>query len=106
MGAPIQSKSGTTGLFEGNGIMVAALGSKTITENDTYDASDDDLNGYSSVTVNVPIPELDATIAVGSGDPSAMTAGADMTYTFTATADIASGTVITVALAEPSDDAS
>ncbi len=34
----------------------ATLGSKTITENDTYYASSDDLDGYSSVTVNVPNP--------------------------------------------------
>lgn len=34
----------------------ATLGSKAITENDTYYASSDDLDGYSSVTVNVPNP--------------------------------------------------
>lgn len=34
----------------------AELGTKTITTNGTYDAEDDDLDGYSSVTVNVPTP--------------------------------------------------
>lgn len=32
----------------------ATLGTKTITENGTYDPEDDDLDGYSEVTVNVP----------------------------------------------------
>lgn len=32
----------------------AVLGTKTITENGTYTAADDELDGYSSVTVNVP----------------------------------------------------
>lgn len=32
----------------------AVLGQKTITENGTYDASDDGLDGYDQVTVNVP----------------------------------------------------
>lgn len=32
----------------------ATLGTKTITANDTYTAAADDLDGYSSVTVNVP----------------------------------------------------
>lgn len=34
----------------------ARLGTKTITENDTYIALDDELDGYSSVTVNVAAP--------------------------------------------------
>ena len=34
-------------------LIPVALGTKTITTNDTYDASDDSLDGYSSVTVNV-----------------------------------------------------
>ena len=34
----------------------ATLITKTITENGTYDAEDDDADGYSSVTVNVPQP--------------------------------------------------
>ena len=33
---------------------VPTLGSKTITANGTYDPTDDDLDGYDSVTVNVP----------------------------------------------------
>lgn len=32
------------------------FGTKSITENGTYDAEDDNLDGYSSVTVDVPIP--------------------------------------------------
>ena len=36
----------------------ATLGTKSITENGTYLASSDSLDGYSSVTVNVDIPEL------------------------------------------------
>lgn len=43
----------------------ATLGSKTITENDTYYASSDDLDGYSSVTVNVPNPST-GTISITS----------------------------------------
>ena len=35
-------------------VFAPGLGTKTITANDTYDAEDDDLSGYSSVTVNVP----------------------------------------------------
>ena len=31
---------------------------KTVTANDTYNASDDNADGYSSVTVNVPIPPV------------------------------------------------
>ena len=33
------------------------LGTKTITANGVYNASDDDLAGYSQVTVNVPLPQ-------------------------------------------------
>lgn len=36
----------------------ATFTTKTITENDTYDAADDGVSGYSSVTVNVPAPVL------------------------------------------------
>lgn len=43
----------------------ATLGSKTITENDTYYASSDDLDGYFSVTVNVPNPST-GTISITS----------------------------------------
>lgn len=32
------------------------LGEKTITENGEYNASEDSLNGYSKVTVNVELP--------------------------------------------------
>ena len=35
-------------------IIPNSFGTKTITTNNTYDASDDNLDGYSSVTVNVP----------------------------------------------------
>lgn len=47
----------------------ARLGTKTITENDTYIALDDELDGYSSVTVNVatPTPEtFEVTLACDS----------------------------------------
>lgn len=37
----------------------STLGTKTITANDTYDASDDNLDGYSQVTVNVPASAVD-----------------------------------------------
>ena len=37
----------------------ATLGTKTITAHDTYDASDDDLDGYSQVTVAVPASAVD-----------------------------------------------
>ena len=40
----------------GGGGSEPALDSKTITQNGTYTASDDDLDGYSEVTVNVPTP--------------------------------------------------
>ena len=36
----------------------ANLGTKSITANGTYQASDDSLDGYSEVTVNVPIPTM------------------------------------------------
>lgn len=39
---------------QGSGGGSATLIEKTITENDTYNASDDGADGYSSVTVNVP----------------------------------------------------
>ena len=35
-------------------LAIPVLGTKTITANDTYDPADDDLDGYSEVTVNVP----------------------------------------------------
>ena len=40
----------------GGGGGSATLITKTITENDTYNASSDNADGYSSVTVNVPTP--------------------------------------------------
>lgn len=46
------SKTITTNMSGGGG--GAVLGTKTITENGTYNASADSLDGYSSVTVNVP----------------------------------------------------
>ncbi len=42
--------------FDNPGGGSAVLGTKTITENGTYTAADDELDGYSSVTVNVPVP--------------------------------------------------
>lgn len=36
----------------------STLGEKTITSNGVYTATDDSLDGYSKVTVNVPIPEV------------------------------------------------
>lgn len=41
-------------------ISPASLTTKTITVNGTYNASDDSADGYSSVTVNVPAPQITA----------------------------------------------
>lgn len=49
------SKTLQTNLNGGGG---ADLGQKTITVNGVYDASDDSLDGYDQVTVNVPVPTL------------------------------------------------
>lgn len=46
----VESSSGGSGGGEGSSTLIA----KTITANGTYNASDDDADGYSSVTVNVP----------------------------------------------------
>lgn len=47
----------TSQVFRGeSGGAEPVLDSKTITENGTYTASDDDLDGYSDVSVNVPSP--------------------------------------------------
>ena len=46
----------------------ATLGTKTITVNDTYAASEDDLDGFSSVTVNVPNPSTGTLSITENGD--------------------------------------
>lgn len=46
----------TYGITNAGGGKSADLGTKTITANDTYLATDDGLDGYSEVTVNVPAP--------------------------------------------------
>lgn len=56
----------------------AKLGTKTITENNTYIALDDELDGYSSVTVNVAAPtpetfEVEMTITSGEGNSGTFT---------------------------------
>ena len=45
---------GNTWINQSNGGAVPVLTTKTITENGTYNASDDNADGYSSVTVEVP----------------------------------------------------
>lgn len=49
---------GGTVTFYENGGGGSTLGTKTISENGTYDATDDNLDGYSQVTVQVPAPTL------------------------------------------------
>ena len=46
----VQNTTGTTGVIDGD---AAILTTKTITQNGTYAASSDNVDGYSSVTVNV-----------------------------------------------------
>lgn len=46
-------RAGSLALGSGGGGSEPTLITKTITENDTYNASDDNADGYSSVTVNV-----------------------------------------------------
>ena len=47
---------GGTGDVEIGDVIEPTLGTKSITQNGTYNASSDNLDGYSSVTVNVPLP--------------------------------------------------
>ena len=51
----------------------AALGTKNITVNDTYTAAADDLDGFSSVTVNVPNPST-GTLSITENDTYDVTA--------------------------------
>ena len=70
----------------------STLGTKTITANDTYDASDDDLDGYSQVTVNVPAS------AVDTGTKSINTNGThDVTGYASASVSVPTGTARTSA---------
>lgn len=67
-----------------NGGGGADLGQKTITANGTYDASDDGLDGYDQVTVNVTGISIDdiATGAVPTGDLVLSSAASIMSYAF------------------------
>ena len=58
----------------------AALGEKTITENGTYKASDDSLDGYSSVNVNVPAPVINLQSKLVTPSEISQTVTADETY--------------------------
>lgn len=58
-------------------LIPVALGTKNITANDTYDASDDSLDGYSSVTVNVPEKVLTTKTITASGTYNAVDDQAD-----------------------------
>lgn len=49
----------------------STLITKTVTENKTYNATDDDADGYSSVTVNVPEPTLITKSIIQNGNYSA-----------------------------------
>lgn len=64
----------------------STLGTKSITQNGTYDAEDDSLDGYSEVTVNVPDTEYVGYIDCTS-NPGAVITATDGTHTYTATAD-------------------
>lgn len=63
----IRTKGGTSALLEFptefvsaiGDIETATLGTKTVTANGTYNASSDNVDGYSQVTVNVPVPSYD-----------------------------------------------
>ncbi len=54
---------------------------KSITANGTYNASDDSADGYSQVTVNVPIGSGGLTFEAGTYEPSADTAGEKILFT-------------------------
>lgn len=99
----IRTKGGTSAALEFPGDFVTAignisggggstLGTKTITANDTYDASDDDLDGYSQVTVSVPAS------AVDTGTKSISTNGThDVTGYASASVSVPTGTARTSA---------
>lgn len=55
----------------------STLITKTVTENKTYNASDDEADGYSSVTVNVPEPTLITKSIIQNGNYSASADSAD-----------------------------
>lgn len=61
----------TTGTASGGG---STLITKSITANGTYNASSDNADGYSSVTVNVPANPLLATLSLGTISTSSTTA--------------------------------
>lgn len=58
----------------------AVLGEKTITANGTYNASDDSLDGYSSVNVNVPDPVINLQSKSVTPSETSQTVTADGTY--------------------------
>lgn len=73
-----QMKSAVDGI-SGNGSS-ANLGTKSIVENGTYTALNDNLDGYSSVTVNVPIPVPNLQSKTATPTESIQTITADSTY--------------------------
>lgn len=80
----------TSQVFRGDtGGAEPALDSKTITANGTYTASDDDLDGYSEVTVNCPSKNVQVVQGTTRTTSSSMTAiGAEMTVSKTGTYDV------------------
>lgn len=68
----LQMKNAVDGITTGS----ASLGTKSITANGTYNASSDNLDGYSSVTVNVPAstPTLQSKTATPSETAQTITA--------------------------------
>ncbi|MBP5593519.1 MAG: hypothetical protein J6X75_05085 [Clostridia bacterium] len=80
----------TYGITNAGGGKSADLGTKTITANDTYLASDDGLDGYSEVTVNVPAPapNLQSKIARQNG-----TVTADSGYDGLSSVDVGVGQI-------------
>lgn len=73
-----QMKSAVDGI-SGSGSSVN-LGTKSIVENGTYTALNDNLDGYSSVTVNVPIPVPNLQSKTATPTESIQTITADSTY--------------------------
>lgn len=80
----------TYGITNAGGGKSADLGTKSITSNDTYLASDDGLDGYSEVTVNVPAPapNLQSKIARQNG-----TVTADSGYDGLSSVDVGVGQI-------------
>lgn len=80
----------TSQVFRGDtGGAEPALDVKTITANGTYTASDDDLDGYSEVTVNCPSKNVQVVQGTTRTKSSSMTAiGAEMTVSKTGTYDV------------------